>query len=62
MKAIGRIGGGKKKPTGTVDVALLQSLVRKGAVDDVVGEYGHLVVDECHRISAESIREVPDAE
>jgi len=58
MKAIGRIGGGKKKPTGMVDVALIQSLVRKGVVDDVVGEYGHLVVDECHRISAPSFEQV----
>jgi hypothetical protein len=58
MKAIGRIGGGKKKPTGTLDVALIQSLVRKGVVDDVVGEYGHLVVDECHRLSAPSFEQV----
>jgi superfamily II DNA or RNA helicase/very-short-patch-repair endonuclease len=58
MKAIGRIGGGKKEPTGMVDVALIQSLVRKGVVDDVVGEYGHLVVDECHRISAPSFEQV----
>jgi superfamily II DNA or RNA helicase len=57
-KAIGRIGGGKKKPTGMLDVALIQSLVRKGVVDDVVGEYGHLVVDECHRLSAPSFEQV----
>jgi superfamily II DNA or RNA helicase/very-short-patch-repair endonuclease len=57
MKAIGRIGGGKKKPTGMMDVALIQSLVRKG-VDDLVGEYGHLIVDECHRISAPSFEQV----
>ena len=30
MKAIGSIGSGKKKPIGMVDVALIQSLVRKG--------------------------------
>ncbi|MFO7462038.1 MAG: DEAD/DEAH box helicase family protein [Desulfatiglandales bacterium] len=52
VKAIGKIGGGKKKPTGMLDVALIQSLVRKGVVDDRVGEYGHLVVDECHRLTA----------
>ncbi|MBN2034611.1 MAG: DEAD/DEAH box helicase family protein [Deltaproteobacteria bacterium] len=57
-KAIGRIGGGKKKPTGMLDVALIQSLVRKGVVDDLVGEYGHLVVDECHRVSAPSFEQV----
>jgi superfamily II DNA or RNA helicase len=49
---IGTIGGGNRRPTGIVDVALIQSLVRKGEVDDIVGDYGHLVVDECHHLSA----------
>jgi superfamily II DNA or RNA helicase len=52
--AIGMIGGGRRKPKGRVDVALIQSLVRKGEVDDIVGNYGHLVVDECHHLSAVS--------
>jgi len=52
--AIGVIGGGRRKPKGQVDVALIQSLVRKGEVDDIVGNYGHLVVDECHHLSAVS--------
>jgi superfamily II DNA or RNA helicase/very-short-patch-repair endonuclease len=51
-KSIGRIGGGKRKPTGAIDVALMQCLVRNGVVDDCVGAYGHLVVDECHHLSA----------
>jgi len=57
-KSIGRIGGGRKKPTGTLDVAIIQSLVRKGIVDDRVGEYGHLIVDECHHLSAQSFEQV----
>jgi superfamily II DNA or RNA helicase len=52
--AIGMIGGGRRKPKGQVDVALIQSLVRKGEVNDIVGNYGHLVVDECHHLSAVS--------
>lgn len=52
--AIGMIGGGRRKPKGQVDVALIQSLVHKGEVDDIVGNYGHLVVDECHHLSAVS--------
>jgi superfamily II DNA or RNA helicase len=60
-KQIGRIGGGKHKPTGMIDVALLQSLCRKGVVDDLVGDYGHLVVDECHHISASSFEQVARA-
>jgi len=57
-KAIGRIGGGRKKPMGTLDVAIIQSLVRKGVVDDQVGEYGQLVVDECHHLPARSFEQV----
>jgi superfamily II DNA or RNA helicase len=53
-KGIGQIGGGRRKPTGRIDVAIIQSLNRKGTVDDIVGEYGHLIVDECHHISAYS--------
>jgi superfamily II DNA or RNA helicase/very-short-patch-repair endonuclease len=53
-KAIGRLGGGHKKLTGNIDVALIQSLVRKGVVDDRVADYGHLIVDECHHLSAHS--------
>ena len=47
-KDIGIIGGGRRKPTGIIDVALIQSLVRHGEVSDLVADYGHLVVDECH--------------
>ena len=53
-KQIGVVGGGKRKPTGVIDVALIQSLVRKGEVADIVADYGHLIVDECHHLSAAS--------
>src|SRR3954451_13200739 len=49
---IGVIHGGKKKPTGIIDIALMQSLVRQGVVSDVVADYGHVVVDESHHPSA----------
>ncbi len=55
---IGQIGGGKRKAAGAVDVAIIQSLFRKGVVDDLIGEYGHLVVDECHHLSAKSFETV----
>jgi superfamily II DNA or RNA helicase/very-short-patch-repair endonuclease len=57
-KSIGRIGGGRKTGNGNLDVALIQSLVRKGVVDDRVGEYGHLIVDECHHLPAASFEQV----
>ncbi len=55
---IGRIGGGKRKPTNQIDIALIQSLVRKGEVDDCVADYGQLIVDECHHLSAVSFESV----
>ena len=55
---IGIIGAGKRKPTGIVDVALIQSLVRKGVVSDLVADYGHLIVDECHHLPAVSFEAV----
>ncbi|MCE5270103.1 DEAD/DEAH box helicase [bacterium] len=57
-KDIGIIGGGKRKQTGKVDIAIIQSLNRKGEVDNLVAEYGHLVIDECHHISAPSFEAI----
>jgi superfamily II DNA or RNA helicase len=58
MKDIGQIGAGKTKPGGRIDVAMIQSLVRKDRVDDRVAGYGHVVVDECHHVSAVSFERV----
>jgi superfamily II DNA or RNA helicase len=58
---LGRVGGGKRQPSGVIDVALIQSLVRRGEVDDLVARYGHLIVDECHHLSAVSFEGVARA-
>ena len=58
LKEIGQIGGGKRKPTEIIDVAMVQSLSKKGIVDDIVGQYGYLIVDECHHISAVRFEQV----
>lgn len=57
-KAIGRVGGGKRRISGSIDVAMIQSVVREGRVDDVVGSYGHVIVDECHHVPAVSFERV----
>jgi superfamily II DNA or RNA helicase len=57
-KEIGQIGGGKRKRSGQVDVGVIQSLVKNGAVDDLVADYGHVIIDECHHISAKSFEDV----
>jgi len=51
-KSIGQIVGGKAARTGIVDVAAIQSLYHKGDVKDFVAEYGQVIVDECHHLSA----------
>ncbi len=51
---VGTIGGGGRKPTGQIDIAVMQSLSRKGEVDPMVGGYGQVVVDECHHVGAVS--------
>ena len=51
-EAIGTIGGGRKKPTGLLDVAMIQSLARRDALEELLADYGHVVVDECHHVSA----------
>lgn len=57
-KEIGEIGGGRNSRTGRIDIAMLQSLVRKGEVDPLIGEYGHVIVDECHHVPAFSFEQV----
>ena len=51
---IGIIGGGKKKPSGQIDIATYQSLINKkdNSVDPLIQEYGQIIIDECHHISA----------
>jgi superfamily II DNA or RNA helicase len=53
-KEIGQIGGGRTKPTRRVDVAMIQSLRKRGEISDLVGDYGQIIFDECHHISASS--------
>ena len=57
-KSIGHIGGGKMDRTGRIDVAVIQSLYRKNEVKDFVAEYGQVIVDECHHISAFTFEQV----
>ncbi len=55
---VGQIGGGIDKRTGKIDVAIIQSLTHKHAVKELVKDYGMVIVDECHHISAFSFEQV----
>jgi superfamily II DNA or RNA helicase len=57
-EAIGSIGGGKTRPSGHLDIAVMQSLVRQGDVNPLVQTYGQVIVDECHHIAAASFEAV----
>ena len=57
-ESIGHIGGGKADRTGRVDVAVIQSLYQKEEVKDFVAEYGQVIVDECHHVSAFTFEQV----
>ena len=51
---VGTIGGGKAKPTGRIDIAVMQSLSRQGEVNALVENYGQVIDDECHHVGAAS--------
>jgi superfamily II DNA or RNA helicase len=57
-KQIGQIGAGKKTGSGQLDVAMIQSLARKDSVQDIVAQYGQVIVDECHHLPAVSFERV----
>ena len=57
-KEIGQIGAGKKTGNGRLDVAMIQSLVRNEKVEDLVANYGQVIVDECHHLPADSYERV----
>ena len=54
-KAIGRLGGGRRRMTKQIDIAMVQSLARTDKAADFLRGYGHVVIDECHHVPAVSI-------
>lgn len=55
---VGTIGGGKARPTGVIDIAVMQSLSRQGEVNPLVENYGQVIIDECHHIGAVSFEAI----
>ena len=55
---IGQLGGSKNSLSGFVDVAIMQSLISGDEVRDLVKDYGMVIVDECHHVSAVSFEQV----
>ncbi len=55
---IGQLGAGKDNLSGIIDIAVMQSLNRMGEVKECVKNYGMIIVDECHHISAFSFEKI----
>lgn len=41
-----------------IDIAMVQSLTRQGTINPIVEKYGHVIVDECHHVSAVSFEQI----
>lgn len=55
---IGQLGGSKNNLSGFVDIAIMQSLISGDEVRELVKDYGMVIVDECHHVSAVSFEQV----
>ena len=55
---IGVFGAGKNTLYGNVDVAVMQSLVNGDEVKALVRNYGMIIVDECHHVSAVNFEKI----
>lgn len=55
---IGTVKGGKFKLTNHIDIAMMQSLIKQAEVSEYVTQYGQVIIDECHHISAFSFETV----
>jgi len=55
---IGQYGSGKDTRNNIIDIAMMQSIEKKDDVPSWVGEYGLVIVDECHHVPAVSFETV----
>ena len=55
---IGTFGGGKDNRSSIIDIAMMQSLEKKGETPEWIGEYGLVIVDECHHVPAVSFESI----
>lgn len=55
---IGQIYGSKFKRSNLVDVATFQSLVNKDMMQEILDQYGMVIIDECHHVAAFTFEKV----
>lgn len=52
IEEVGQIGGGKNNVTNKIDVASIKTIWNNGKLNDVVKNYGMIIIDECHHLAA----------
>jgi len=57
-KEIGNLSGAKKKMTGKLDLAMLQSLSKIEDLTEIAQSYSQIIIDECHHIPAASFEDI----
>jgi len=57
-KQMGVVRGTKKKRTGILDIAMLQSLTKLDDLETLARDYGMVIIDECHHVPASSFESV----
>lgn len=55
---LGVIGGGRKNLSGKIDIAVMQSLSRQKNLGELLEQYGQIIIDECHHLSAFSFEAI----
>ena len=58
LKEIGNLSGSRKKMTGKIDLAMLQSLSRFENLSELAEMYSQIIIDECHHIPATSFESI----
>lgn len=52
IEEVGQIGGGKNIVTNKIDVASIKTIWNNGKFNDIVKNYGMIIIDECHHLAA----------
>ena len=55
---VGVLGAGKNTINGIIDVSVMQSLISEDEVKELVRNYGMIIVDECHHVSAVNFEKI----
>lgn len=55
---IGRMYSGHNSVTGIIDVVMISSLGKKGEINQLVKDYGLVIMDECHHGASQTAEEV----